>query len=195
MEQVLYRIGEASAQLDLYDKNSNTLRSWVDEFKDFLSSSANPEAGRPRFFTEDDLRVLRAIRDLRANHLPYSEIRTRLSQGTQALEHTAPPPPAEDRVGRIPAGELAPALAEQVQTLLSPMSRAADEWRTLAEQYRARLEDREIRVTNLEQQVESLHVRLAEMHTSAIAMHTSAIKRIEEFAEQQGRRRRWLFLF
>ncbi len=93
MEQVLYRIGEASAQLDLYDKNSNTLRSWVEEFKDFLGSSANPEAGRPRFFTEDDLRVLRAIRDLRANHLPYSEISTRLSQGTQALEQSAPPPP------------------------------------------------------------------------------------------------------
>jgi DNA-binding transcriptional MerR regulator len=195
MEQVLYRIGEASAQLDLYDKNSNTLRSWVDEFKDFLGSSANPEAGRPRFFTEDDLRVLRAIRDLRANHLPYSEIRTRLSQGTQALEQSAPPPPAEDRVGRLPAAEQTPVFAEQVQTLLSPISRAADEWRTLAEQYRTRLEDREVRVAGLEKQIESLHHRLEEMHTSSIAMHASAIKRIEDFAEQQGRRRRWLFLF
>src|ERR1035441_4178061 len=86
MEQVLYRIGEASAQLDLYDKNSNTLRSWVEEFKDFLGSSANPEAGKPRFFTEDDMRVLRTVRDLRINHLPYSEIKERLAQGTYAVE-------------------------------------------------------------------------------------------------------------
>src|SRR5438067_12521188 len=89
MEQVLYRIGEASTQLGLHDKNSNTLRSWVEEFKDFLGSSANPEAGRPRFFTEDDLRVLRTVRDLRTNHLPYNEIRARLAQGTHAVEHPA----------------------------------------------------------------------------------------------------------
>jgi DNA-binding transcriptional MerR regulator len=195
MEQVLYRIGEASAQLGLYDKNSNTLRSWVDEFKDFLGSSANPEAGRPRFFTEDDLRVLRAIRDLRGNHLPYSEIRTRLGQGAQSLEHPAPTPEAEERLERLPTTDLAPTLAEQVQTLLAPMSRAADEWRALAEQYRKRLEDREARVQSLEQRIESLQNRLEETHTAAIALHTSAIKRMEEFAREHGRRRRWLFLF
>ncbi|HVA90141.1 MAG TPA: MerR family transcriptional regulator [Chloroflexota bacterium] len=195
MEQVLYRIGEASAQLGLYDKNSNTLRSWVDEFKDFLGSSANPEAGRPRFFTEDDLRVLRAIRDLRANHLPYSEIRTRLGHGTHALERPAAAPAPEERLERLPTTDLAPTLAEQVQTLLAPMSRAADEWHTLAEQYRTRLEDREARVQTLEQRIESLQSRLEETHAAAIALHTSAIKRMEEFAEAQGRRRRWLFLF
>lgn len=195
MEQVLYRIGEASAQLGLYDKNSNTLRSWVDEFKDFLGSSANPEAGRPRFFTEDDLRVLRTIRDLRANHLPYSEIRTRLGQGAHALEHPASEPSSEHGVERLPSTEMAPSLSEQVQTLLAPMTRAADEWRTLAEQYRTRLEDREARVHILEQRIEGLQGRLEEMHTTAIAVHNSAIKRMEEFAKEHHPRRRWLFLF
>ncbi len=187
MEQVLYRIGEASAQLGLHDKNSNTLRSWVEEFKEFLGNSANPEPGRPRFFTEDDMRVLRTVRDLRANHLPYTEIKTRLGQGAHAVEQ--PVTAQQDgSMERLPAKESALTLADQVQTLLAPMTRAAEEWRGLAEQYRTRLEDREARVLSLEQRIEGLQARLEELYSSSI-------KRADTLTQGPARKRRWNFLF
>lgn len=186
MEQMLYRIGEASTQLGLHDKNSNTLRSWVEEFKDFLGSSANPEAGKPRFFTEDDMRVLRAVRDLRANHLPYTEIKTRLAQGAHAVEQ--PAPALEEHV---PTRESALAATEQIQSLMAPMSRAADEWRGLAEQYRTRLEDREARVATLEQRVDSLQARLEELYNDGLKRRDPA----SQPTAALPRKRRWLFLF
>lgn len=168
MEQVLYRIGEASSLLGLHDKNSNTLRSWVEEFKEFLGANANPEAGRPRFFTEDDLRVLRTVRDLRLNHLPYSEIRTRLAHGAHAVEGPSGPEADEPR-DHVLASETTSLLSmEQLQAMLSPMARAADEWRQLAEQYRTRLEERETRVTVLEQRIDGLQARLEDLYSTNI---------------------------
>jgi DNA-binding transcriptional MerR regulator len=185
MEQALYRIGEASAHLGLHDKNSNTLRSWVEEFKDHLSSAANPEPGRPRFFTEDDLQVLRTVRDLRNHHLPYSEIKTRLAQGAHAVEQPAPEKP-EEAERRVPR-ETALIPGDQFQALLAPMAKAAEEWRGLAEQYRSRLEDREARVAALEQRIDGLQARLQELYAQSLARH--------ERLAQPPARRRWRFLF
>jgi DNA-binding transcriptional MerR regulator len=191
MEQMLYRIGEAATLLGLHDKNSNTLRSWVEEFKDFLGASANPDAGRPRFFTEDDLRVLRTVRDLRANHLPYNEIRARLSQGAHAVERPpAPAPPTEAQGERIPTKDNALVPSDQFQGLLAPMARAAEEWRTLAEQYRTRLEDREARVSSLEQRLDGLQLRLEELYATSIAQQHAAPA---PPAARMPRKRRWLW--
>jgi DNA-binding transcriptional MerR regulator len=188
MEQTLYRIGEASAQLGLHDKNSNTLRSWVEEFKEFLGTSANPEAGRPRFFTEDDLRVLRTVRDLRINHLPYGEIKARLANGTHAVEQPAQAAEEAERHS-TPQNALVP--SDQLQALLAPMARAADEWRGLAEQYRTRLEDREARVALLEQRVDGLQARLEDLYSQSIKRHEGYAAP----ATPPARRRRWLFPF
>lgn len=186
MEQVLYRIGEASTLLGLHDKNSNTLRSWVEEFKEFLGASANPDAGRPRFFTEDDLRVLRTVRDLRVNHLPYSEIRARLAQGAYAVEQSSPGQ-HEESLEILAHKDGSPLIADQIQALVGPMAHAAEEWRTLAEQYRTRLEEREARVTALEQRIDGLQARLEDLYNSAIQRAQPAPP------PPAPRRRRWLF--
>ena len=197
MEQTLYRIGEASAQLGLQDKNSNTLRSWVDEFKDHLGASANPEPGRPRFFTEDDMRVLRTVRDLRLNHLPYSEIQERLAQGAQAVE---PPRPAEEQHGEsLVAADLAGGnvLGEQIQALLTPLSQAADHWRDLAEQYHSRLKDREARVVTLEQRLDGLQSRVDEMQGQSAKQREEAMLLARQMIESQNKpsRRKWFGIF
>jgi len=179
MEQVLYRIGEASTHLGLQDKNSNTLRSWVEEFNEFLGSSANPEHGRPRFFTEDDLRT---------NHLPYSEIKARLAQGAYAVEQ--PRAAGEERA--VAPTETALTVGDQVQSLLAPMARAADEWRMLAEQYRSRLEEREARVISLEQRVDGMQSRLEDLYTAAIKRAEPAAVPVSVSKSVQ-RKRRWLF--
>jgi len=197
MEPVLYRIGEASAQLGLQDKNSNTLRSWVEEFKEYLGSSANPEPGKPRFFTEDDMRVLRTVRDLRVNHLPYSDIKERLAQGAHAVEQQQEDAVIRPRDG---GGERAYHLAragDQLQAMLAPLSQAADEWRSLADQYRTRLEDREARVLQLEERLDTLQGRLEEMHAQSLKQHEEAlaVTRWMMEAQQSRGRRRWLGIF
>src|SRR5207244_6731436 len=90
------KIGEVAARLGLVDKNSNTLRSWAEEFGAFLSASANPPPGQPRRFTARDVQLLAAVRDYRANHLSYDEIRERLRAG----EHDLTLPPHEDAPAR-----------------------------------------------------------------------------------------------
>jgi DNA-binding transcriptional MerR regulator len=203
MEPVLYRIGEASAHLGLQDKNSNTLRSWVDEFKEYLGSSANPEPGKPRFFTEDDMQVLRTVRDLRLNHLPYSEIKERLAQGAHAVE--------QKNGAAEPGHELVPAheqgsslvLGDQLQALLAPLSQAADQWRDLADQYRMRLEERDTRVLQLEQRIDTLQCHIEELHVQSFKQHEEAATfarwmmeaQRESQAAQSRVRRRWLGIF
>jgi DNA-binding transcriptional MerR regulator len=200
MEQTLYRIGEASAQLGLQDKNSNTLRSWVEEFKDYLGASANPEPGRPRFFTEDDMRVLRAVRDLRLNHLPYSEIKGRLAQGAHSVEQQEPELGEQPDRGITLEPGTSLIVGDQLQALMAPLTRAADEWRGLAEQYRSRLEDRETRVTVLEQRIDSLQSRLEDLYSQSIKQQEMATAHAgsansAHAPQPPPRKRRWPFSF
>jgi DNA-binding transcriptional MerR regulator len=161
MEQTVYKIGEVAARLGLVDKNSNTLRSWAEEFGEFLSASANPPHGQPRRFTQRDVQLLTAIRDYRAHHLSYDEIRARLHAG----EHDVTGPLAEEApapgqgTSFAPDGRALVPLA-QVETLLAPLAASVEEWRRLAEEYRGRLEAREARIAVLEQRVDELYARL-----------------------------------
>lgn len=196
MEPVLYRIGEASAQLGLQDKNSNTLRSWVEEFKEFLGASANPEPGKPRFFTEDDMRVLRTVRDLRVNHLPYSEIKDRLAHGAHAVEQTQ----ETGERGRVTVSEQGSSLmlSNQIQALLAPLSEAVDQWRDLAEHYRVRLDEREERMLQLEQRIDTLQGRLEEVRARSLKQNEDAIalaRSLVEAERARRARRRWLGIF
>src|SRR5437763_994815 len=161
MEQTVYKIGEVAARLGLVDKNSNTLRSWAEEFGDFLSASANPSPGQPRRFTARDVQLLTAIREYRAHHLSYDEIRERLHAG----EHDVTGPLPEDGPAQghetsfAPDGRALVPLAH-VETLLAPLAASVEEWRRLAEEYRGRLETREARIAALEQRVDALYAQL-----------------------------------
>lgn len=162
MEQTLYKIGEIAARLGLADKNNNTLRSWTEEFGAFLSALANPPSGQLRRYTEHDLQVLTAVRDYRAHHLSYEEIRERLGTGahtvTQTASGAAPAPHHAETLAPTAQGQ-ALALA-QFETLLAPLAASVDEWRRLAEEYRTRLETREARIDLLERRIDDLYTRL-----------------------------------
>ena len=161
MEQSVFKIGEVSARLGLVDKNSNTLRGWTEEFKEFLSTSANPAPGLPRRYTAHDIQVLSTVRDYRANHLSYEEIRDQLRAGVHEVSESevAEEESAYGERPYVTDGQALVPLA-QLETLLAPLAASADEWRRLAEEYRTRLEAREERIETLEQRVEELYARL-----------------------------------
>jgi DNA-binding transcriptional MerR regulator len=169
MEQSLYKIGEVAARLGLADKNNNTLRSWTEEFGEFLSVLANPPAGQLRRFTERDLHVLMAVREYRTHHLSYDEIRERLRAGAHTVTSAEGEPgdgpssrPASGYGEGATTGGSGQALVSlaQYEALLAPLAASVEEWRRLAEEYRTRLEAREERIDTLERRLEDLYARL-----------------------------------
>lgn len=175
MEQALYKIGEVSARLTLVDKNNNTLRGWAEEFGEFLSASANAAPGQPRRFTERDIQILTAVRDYRANHYSYDEIRERLRAGEHDVTPPRPPEPAPAHAGPFVENGQALVPMAQVEHMLAPLAASVEEWRRLAEQYRGRLEAREERIEALEQRIEELYTRLdVRSHETSPAMAVEA---------------------
>lgn len=161
MEQPVYKIGEVSARLGLVDKNSNTLRSWADEFAEFLSQSCNPPPGQSRRFTSHDVRVLTAVRSYRANHLSYDEIRDRLRAGEHTVEPVSEDQSSDhDRDGGFGASGQGLLPIAQLEAMMAPFAASANEWRRLAEEYRGRLEAREARIEALERRLDELSVRV-----------------------------------
>ncbi len=79
--------------------SGTTIRNYSRQWSDYLSPSANPEAGQARIYTEDDLAVITTIAALRENQVTTDQIRAALDQG-QRLEPVRPveEPPA-DRAG------------------------------------------------------------------------------------------------
>jgi DNA-binding transcriptional MerR regulator len=59
----------------------STLRIWARQYSQFFSPDANPQPGSERRFTVQDVEVLKAISQLRANGLDATEIAERLRQG------------------------------------------------------------------------------------------------------------------
>lgn len=82
-------VGEAAARFDVSDQ---TIRTWSGEFQEYLSPAAEPGQGKPRFFTEEDLRVFAQVSSMRERNAGYEEIHQSLAAGDRA----EPPRPEEE---------------------------------------------------------------------------------------------------
>lgn len=70
--------------------SGTTIRNYSRLWSDYLSPSANPEAGQARLYTEDDIAVIMTIAALRDNQATTDQIRAALDAG-QRLEPARPP--------------------------------------------------------------------------------------------------------
>lgn len=115
-----YTIGEVAKSLELDAKNNSTVRLWTGQFTDWLSPHTRPVKGQLRLYTEEDVRCLTIVRDLRRRHIPYEEVRTRLSAGSVVR-----PEMAEEVAVMAPLPEAKPEAAalgaEEMRVLLSPV--------------------------------------------------------------------------
>ena len=107
--------------------SSSTIRNWAGDFGEFLSPGANPPAGQPRQFSEEDMRVFSTVAVLRGQLVEPVDIRAALQDG-QRMEPVPPPP--EDTP---PAENATPASAVTIYKGL------LDEWRTRADDLAERL--------------------------------------------------------
>lgn len=67
-----------------------SVRRWAEQYKDFLSDSANPAPGKARLYTWADVETLRRIKEFRDLALPLDEITKRLSTPTAPPATVAP---------------------------------------------------------------------------------------------------------
>ena len=77
--------------------SGTTIRNYSRLWSDYLSPSANPQAGQPRIYSEDDIAVITTIAALRENQATTDQIRAALDAG-QRLESMRPveePPPGD----------------------------------------------------------------------------------------------------
>lgn len=69
--------------------SGTTIRNYSRLWSDYLSPAANPQAGQPRQYSEDDLAVIATIAALRGNSATTEQIREALDAG-QRLEPMRP---------------------------------------------------------------------------------------------------------
>lgn len=71
-----------SSQVEaLFSKSHETIRAWAQEFRDWLSPTANPEKGRARQYSESDLEVFALISEMKAQGRLFSDIKAALGAG------------------------------------------------------------------------------------------------------------------
>lgn len=64
-----------------YDVSAETVRTWSDEFREYLSDGANPGTGKHRLFTEDDLSVFALVAETKDRGGTYAEAHLSLKAG------------------------------------------------------------------------------------------------------------------
>ena len=79
----MHTTGQISKLLQV---NEQTVRRWGAEFSEYLSIHANPDKGKTRLFTDDDLAVFALAADMtRSAKSSYDDIRASLAAGERGV--------------------------------------------------------------------------------------------------------------
>ena len=148
---------------DSLNLSSTTIRNYSRLWADYLSPSANPQAGQGRLYTEDDLAVMATIAALRENQATADQIRETLDAG-QRIE-PMPPPEVEraDRAGQGEHVEAAAAAAAAATTAIDIYRDRVTALEARADQLADRLIAAEARAAAAERELQILR----ELHAAA----------------------------
>ena len=160
----MYNVSQAARYSGV---SGTTIRGWTREYSDYLSPTANPPAGQPRQFTEDDVRVFATVATLRAQLVTTEDIRAALDAG-QRIEPM--PPPEVERPGQADRASDAPNVEAHAAAAAAAASTAIDIYRD--------------RVTALETRADQLADRLiaAEARAAAAERELAVLRELYEAA-------------
>jgi DNA-binding transcriptional MerR regulator len=99
-----------------------TVRNWTREFARYLSATANPEAGRTRLYTDDDLKVFDLVYRMRDENRSYEDIHASLLAGERGNSPAVSP----EEVRAIITGEVERQLSLEINILRKQLSLAED---------------------------------------------------------------------
>jgi DNA-binding transcriptional MerR regulator len=69
----------------LFNVSAETVRTWADEFEQFLSPLAKPGTGRHRIFNTADLHVFALVAEMKEKGFTYSDIHASLLNDTRGI--------------------------------------------------------------------------------------------------------------
>ena len=140
---------------DLFGISHQTVRRWTEEFEQYLSTNATPPEGQMRLFTEDDLKVLALVADIKNRGGTYEDAHTMLRAGDRGEIPDAPP---SDQQKQVVLSQLAiqnRELKQQIDTINAQKDAAEKEATELKEEVirlQTRLEEAEKRITEFKEQ-------------------------------------------
>ena len=152
---------------DSLNLSSTTIRNYSRLWSEYLSPSANPQAGQGRLYTEDDLAVMATIAALRDRQATADQVREALDAG-QRLEPV--PPPEVERADRAdqadqadPGQAAAAAAAAAASTAIDIYRDRVNQLEARADRLADRLIDAEARAAAAERELQILR----ELHAAA----------------------------
>jgi len=75
-----YRVNDIAP---LFQVQGNTIRQWSEEFTSYLSDDANPQKGEVRLFSDNDLKVISLVAQMRNKRKTFDDIHASLAAGTR----------------------------------------------------------------------------------------------------------------
>lgn len=155
--------------------NNETLGSWVREFKDFLSSDANPGRGRNRQFSYEDLCVLKLVKEMRDQGFKFEDIHASLLNGSRGDVPEFKP----NEIEKMHSDQPKAVILKQVAVLQSQVERMAEEL--------VRLQDVEKQNVQFDRQVQDLEHERDRLLKQIDKINEDHRNDIERLAEKSGR--------
>lgn len=154
----------------LYKVTAETIRSWTEEFSDYLSPTANPGKGRHRIFTDDDMQVFAYIQERKQQGAVFEQIHAELANGNRG--NVPPLPPGEIEV--LVSDQQEKRLSLQVENLQLALNR-------LKQQY----DDALVRAS----EADELKSKYIQIQTELDVIRRVDNERIEELTDELSRAR------
>lgn len=157
-----YKPGDVARLLDVKE---NTLRRWVtdQEFGQYLSTRARGGSGSHRAYTEQDVRILTLIAEMRQSNTSTEEIHASLrslrSAGWAGLPEIPAAPPGTEPVSMIPREAAETKIDQQRSALMREISVLQERIETLEEM----IEKRDGQIEELVKERATLMRQLGEM--------------------------------
>lgn len=157
-----YKPGDVARLLDIKE---NTLRRWVTEqdFGQYLSSRAQGGSGSHRAYTEQDVRILALIAEMRQTNTSTEEIHASLrslrSAGWAGLPDIPAAPPGVEPVSMIPREAAETSIEVQRQAWRRELQLLQDRIETLEDELTRERTDR----TKAQQELANLRERYGEL--------------------------------
>jgi DNA-binding transcriptional MerR regulator len=145
-----------------------TVRTYADEFRRYMSPTANPTTGQQRNFTDDDLAVFALIVQMKRQGYTYESIHAALAIGQRAdpSQQAEFMSEAENNAARESASVVAlrrelVALRQLHATELQDLRTERDKAVGQAEAYKEQLQVKETQIDSLTDKIIELRVKLA----------------------------------
>jgi DNA-binding transcriptional MerR regulator len=150
--QHMYTAKQSAA---IYGVSSETIRTWSEEFSDYLGPTANPGRGRGRSFAQSDMEVFSLISEMKQQNYTYADIHVALKSG----ERGTPPDIDPKEVQQLITTEGERRMMLQIENLQRELTKAYQE-RDKALQQAQRTQELEIENARLQERLDAVSQQL-----------------------------------